>query len=91
MDNAPTRFGEYSVRLESHVADGHVDITLSRAVASARHDTEATFVRVPLPDGKRITDVTVNGQIWDDFNADEAWIRIPGHIDGTVTITANCR
>lgn len=91
VDNAPTRFGEYSVRLDSHVADGHVDITLSRAVASARHDTEATFVRVPLPDGRRITDVTVNGQIWDDFNADEAWIRIPGHIDGTVNITANCQ
>ncbi|MHB8521652.1 MAG: NPCBM/NEW2 domain-containing protein [Limisphaerales bacterium] len=57
--NAPTRFGNVSYVIASHIAEGFIEATIE---PPRRNPARRIVVRLRHPDGKRINSVTVNGR-----------------------------
>ncbi len=71
--NAPTWFGNVSFDLRSQAASGSISASVK---LDRRQAPQALFVRLRHPEGKRMRQVTVNGQDWRDFDPDKEWVRI---------------
>ncbi len=73
VKNAPTFFGPVGYRIESRVADGTIEATIS---PSTRVMPKQIVLRLRHPDGKPIRKVTVNGRDHADFNPAKEIIRL---------------
>jgi hypothetical protein len=85
VERAPTYYGDVSMTIESHAANGQIDAT----VEMPQDDHPKTLlVRLRHPEGKRIRSVTVNGRNWTDFDTAREWVRIPSPSGARYAITA---
>jgi len=79
---APTRFGKVSYELRSDVAHDKVS-----AVIHAPQQSAATIkLRCRVPGGKKIRGVTVNGEKWTDFSAEQEAVVIPSRFKGDIAV-----
>ena len=85
VQNAQTRFGAVSYRIESHVHDGFIQAEVD---SPARNDYKRIVLRLRHPNGKLMKSVTVNGKIHNDFNKEKEYIILPP-IEGRNTVRAN--
>lgn len=80
--NAPTLFGPTSYRIDSHVADGHIDATIE---PPGRFALKEIVVRLRHPEGKPMRMVSVNGRPHENFDVGKQIVRIePGSEKVTV-------
>jgi hypothetical protein len=81
--NAPTYFGKLSMRVNSQLSQGriHADITMPN-----RRRPHFLRIRLRNPRSQRIRSVTVNGQVWKDFNPENEWITIQSPSEGSYVI-----
>ena len=73
IENAPTRYGEISYEIVSHVDDGYIEATIE---PSPRSLPEALVLRLRHPEEKRMRSVLVNGQPHQGFDAEREFIRL---------------
>ena len=85
VERAPTYFGPLSMSLESHAARNEIRVTVELPL---RKQPTELLVRLRHPQVKPIKRVSVNGQIWRDFNTHSEWIRIPSPSARVYTIIA---
>jgi len=79
---APTRFGKVSYELRSNVAHDKVS-----AVIHTPQQSAATIrLRCRVPGGKKIRGVTVNGEKWTDFSAEQEAVVIPSRFKGDIAV-----
>ncbi|MFO7974630.1 MAG: NPCBM/NEW2 domain-containing protein, partial [Candidatus Hydrogenedentota bacterium] len=71
VENAPTRFGNVSYTIMSHVDDGFIEAEIDPPTRSI---PEAIVVRLRHPEGKRIQSVEVNGKPHADFDPEKECI-----------------
>jgi hypothetical protein len=77
---APTRFGKVSYELRSDVEKNKVS-----AVIHAPDDSAATIkLRCRVPGGKKMRAVTINGEKWTDFSAEQEVVTIPPRLKGEI-------
>jgi hypothetical protein len=75
ITNAPTRFGDVSYSIKSHVSQGYIDAKIE---LSERSKPGEIVIRVRHPEGKRMQSVTVNGKSYKDFDAKREIVRLHG-------------
>jgi len=80
---APSRFGEISARLDSHVASDKVRVELT---CPWLYRPKALDVRIRHPQGKVIQEVCVNGSAWRTLDPTLETIRIPNPVAETYVI-----
>jgi hypothetical protein len=79
---APTRFGKVSYELHSDVAHDKVS-----AVIHAPEDSRATIkLRCRVPGGKKMRAVTINGEKWTNFSAEQEVVVIPPRFKGEIAV-----
>ncbi|MGD0427242.1 MAG: hypothetical protein ABSC10_11025 [Candidatus Acidiferrales bacterium] len=79
---APTRFGKISYELRSDVEKDQVSAVIHTPEGSA-----ATIkLRCRVPGGKKMRAVTVNGEKWTDFSADQEVVTIPPRLKGEIAV-----
>lgn len=82
VTDAPTRFGKVSYELRSDVEKNKVS-----AVVRVPQDSAATIkLRARVPGGKKIRAVTVNGEKWTDFSAEQEVVTIPPRLKGEIAV-----
>lgn len=86
VKNAPTKFGNVSYEVHSHVREGHIDASFQ--LNSRVPGTKVSF-RFRHPQGKLLRSVTLNGKSWSDFDANEEWVSIPNVGNQAYSIVAN--
>jgi hypothetical protein len=82
--NAPTRFGNVSYEINSHVLDGFIEATIE---PPKRNPAAQIIIRLRHPDAKRIRSVTVNGKRHRAFDAAQATVAIKATAS-TLTVRA---
>jgi hypothetical protein len=70
----PTRFGNVSFRINSHVKDGYIE---AHVEPPAHFGGKDILLRLRHPDGKTIRNVTVNGKPHTDFDPKRETITLP--------------
>lgn len=85
IENAPSRFGKLSVRIESRTGGGEIKAIVT---PPERNRPKNIFVRIRHPLSKPIQSVMVNGQAYDRFDAKKEWIVLPGTAEGVQEIVA---
>ncbi len=83
VTNAPTLFGTVSYRIESHIADGHIDAEID---ASALKGVEALVLRLRHPEGRSVRQITVNGRPHTAYDPEEQTLRLATPPTGQITI-----
>lgn len=85
VSDATTRWGRVGFSTASHLNQNQVraGIDLPPGRFGARIN-----VRLRTPRHRRLKSVTVNGEHWSDFNAEEEIVTIPSGRSGTLRITA---
>jgi hypothetical protein len=79
---APTRSGKVSYEVRSDVANNKVSATIH-----APEDSATTIkLRCRVPGGKKIHAVTVNGETWTNFSAEQEVVVIPPRYKGEVAV-----
>lgn len=73
VENAPTRFGNVSYAITSHVNDGFIEAVID---PPARSLPESIVLRLRHPEGKRIRSVEVYGNPHADFDPEKECIRL---------------
>ncbi len=82
VTDAPTRFGKISYELHSDVQRDRI-----AGVIHAPDDRAATIkLRCRTPSGKKMRAVTINGENWTDFSAEQEVVTIPPRIKGEITV-----
>jgi hypothetical protein len=72
MDKAPTRFGEASFTIASHVGSGNIEIALT---PPTRQSPDRIRIRLRHPDGAPIRSVTVDGRRHSRFTRETIELR----------------
>jgi len=83
--DAPTFFGSVSYEIRSHVDARQITATIQWP---QRESPKPLRLRLRHPDRVPLTAVTINGQPWRDFDAEEETINLHG-MKGEVTVEAN--
>jgi len=83
--NAPSWFGKISFELKSHTNDGKIDASFH---LEGNHSDTTVLLRLRHPKGAQLRQVTVNGKPWQDFDAEEEWVRVPHAGEEVYSITA---
>jgi hypothetical protein len=79
---APTRFGNFSYELRSNVQRGKVT-----ALIQSPNDSAATIkLRCRTPGEKKMRAVTINGEKWTDFSAEQEVVVIPPRFRGEIAV-----
>jgi hypothetical protein len=82
VTGAPTRFGKISYELHSDLAHNKVS-----ALVHAPDDSGTTIkLRCRVPGGKKMRAVTVNGEEWTDFSAEQEVVTIPPRFKGEIAV-----
>ena len=84
MTRAATRFGEVSVRYESHAARGEIRLAADLAL---ERDPVRILARFRHPDGKPLKAVRVNGRPWRRFDRRKCDVDLTG-LRGRVNVAA---
>jgi len=82
--DAPTFFGPIGYKIESQVNAGRIVATIQWP---ERKPPKLLRLRLRHPDSARLTDVTVNGRPWRDFDAEKKTVNLHG-LEGEVTVKA---
>ncbi len=77
VTNAPTRWGPLSYSLHSHLQTGTVEATLE--LPSRPPESRVNF-RLRVPYGRRIRSVLLDGQLWEQFDAEQEIVTLPARI-----------
>jgi hypothetical protein len=85
VDNAPTRFGRVSYHIDSHVAQGTIEVKLT---PPTEQPPKAIVLRLRHPEGKPLRSVTVNGKPWRNSSPKEGTITLAPS-GGPMVIQAN--
>jgi hypothetical protein len=85
VTHAPTKFGDVSYRIESHVGQGFIT---ARIEPPARRSPAELVIRLRHPDGAQMRKVTVDGVAHEDFDADKEIVGIK-HWNRAITIRAD--
>jgi hypothetical protein len=85
VSNAPTYFGDVSFRIDSHSASGEIKAIID---VPKRNPPETLLVRLRHPEAYLMQHVTVNGQVWRDFDAKKETVRIEKPAAGHYEINA---
>jgi len=75
VKNAPTRFGEVSYSIKSHVSQGFIE---AKVELTERSKPGEVVLRIRHPEGKLMQSATVNGKLWKDFDAKREIVRLRG-------------
>jgi hypothetical protein len=73
IQNAQSRFGAVSYKIESNVDKGYISAEITPPV---RNEYKKLVIRLRHPEGKKMKSVTVNGKSYTDFNADKEYISL---------------
>ncbi len=73
VTNAPTFFGPVSYRIQSHVGEGHIDVTI---YPPSRTTPGSIVLRLRHPEGKKMRRVTVNGTTHTGFDPEREIVRL---------------
>jgi hypothetical protein len=79
---APTRFGKISYELRSDVEKNSVSAVIHAPKGSA----PTIKLRCRVPGGKKMRAVTINGEKWTDFSADQEVVTIPPRLKGEIAV-----
>jgi hypothetical protein len=79
IERAASHFGPLSLRYESHVGEGKINVALE---PPARNPPKTIYVRLRHPQAKPIKSVLVNGRAYDKIDPDKEWLILPGTIKG---------
>ena len=71
IENAATYFGPMSVKWESKVSKGKIEMMLD---PPRRNPPGKIYIRFRHPDGKKITRCELNGKTYSQFNPDKEWV-----------------
>ena len=74
IERAATHFGPMSLRYESRLAHGSIQVVLDPPI---RRAPQKMFLRVRHPEQKPMTRVTIDGELWTNFDAKREWIELP--------------
>ena len=74
VKGAPSYFGPVDFQIDSHVA---ADEIRAQTVFGSDRRPGTLFVRLRHPYKKPIRSVTVNSQLWNDYDPAKEWVRIP--------------
>lgn len=85
IKNSRTYFGPMSFKLESHVNQGRIKMTLD---PPRRNPPKKIYARFRHPDAKPITRCTVNGKPHKNFNPEKEWVVIKEACSKPVEIVA---
>jgi hypothetical protein len=85
VHDAPTRFGEVSYKVTSHVDQGFIEMTIQPPARSAPREI---VIRLRHPDGRRMASVMVNGKKHARFDAAKSTITIAGPFAGEMRVVA---
>lgn len=85
IENAPTEFGEMSLRLASDASGGRIAARLN---PPERNAPARILLRFRHPGQAKITRVTLNGRPHTDFDAAKEWVVLPGNLHGPQEIVA---
>ena len=85
IKDASTYFGKASYEIRSRVKEGKIEMSLD---PPRRNAPRGIVVRFRHPESKPIRRVTINGQMWQEFDASKGDIRLPGTINGRTEIVA---
>ena len=85
IENAATYFGPMSVKFESKVSKGKIEMTLD---PPRRNPPRKIYIRFRHPDGKKITRCELNGKTYSQFNPEKEWIVFDKCPQKTTRITA---
>ena len=84
-ERAATRFGQLSLRFESHATEG--SITAQYEPPTRRFPKQA-FLRFRHPEGKPIQRVTIDGEAWTKWDAKQELVELPA-LKSRATIKAD--
>lgn len=87
FDRAPTIFGEASCRIVSEVDNGKVNVDL---VIPTRDPIKGVYLKLRLPNNKKIKSVKINGTPYNKFNSDKEIIDLTG-FKGDVKLIVGCK
>jgi hypothetical protein len=71
VEDARTYFGPMSVRYESKVSQGRIEMTLD---PPRRNPPKKITVRFRHPEGKKLTRCSINGQPYKNFDPEKEWV-----------------
>ena len=71
IENASTYFGPMSVKYESKVAQGRIELTFD---PPRRNLPKKIYARFRHPEGKKITRCTLSGQNYKNFDPEKEWV-----------------
>jgi hypothetical protein len=82
VTDAPTRFGKISYELRSNVQHDKVSVLIH-----APDDRGATIkLRCRVPGGGRMRAVTINGEKWANFSAEQEVVTIPPRLEAQIAV-----
>jgi len=73
--NLQTEFGAISYTVHSNLSSGRVQAEIS---LPERNPARKVRLRFRIPEKRKMTSVTVNGDKWNDFDPAGEWVTIPG-------------
>jgi hypothetical protein len=85
VTNAPTRWGRLDFTIQSHLGHGSITATIeppNKAVP------KAIKLRLRVPEGRRLTSVTLNDKPWDHYDAAEETVTLPSPAKGRLRLVA---
>lgn len=74
VDDAPTRWGRVSYALRSRLAQHRIECDISMP---PRQAPESVRLRLRVPEGRRISSVTINGRKWSEFDPESETVTLP--------------
>jgi len=71
VENARTYFGPMSVKYESKLSQGRIEVTLD---PPRRNPPKKIYIRFRHPEGKKMTRCEINGQPYKSFDPEKEWV-----------------
>lgn len=85
IEEAPTNFGKVSYRIQSHIAQGYIEATIT---PPTRQIMKSLQIRLPHPEGKLIRSVTINGRDSKQFDPIKGTVSFDPELGKTVIVRA---
>jgi hypothetical protein len=85
VQRAPTYYGPVSIHVKSRTGANQITAVVE---GKWRKAPRGLLVRLRPPEEKPLREIRVNGQIWNDFDPEKEWVRIPEVREARYTIEA---
>lgn len=83
IQQAASHFGPLSLRIRSEAAQGRITAVFT---PPDRNPPQKIYLRLRHPEGKPLQGVLLNGQKYDQFDAQKEWVILPGTLQGEQTV-----